>query len=137
MVESLDVVQDEGGATPVGQLLDRAIERETRQWIRRRGFRCHSIVGIEAVGDPSQSGRAAPDVVEAVIEGEAIQPRPDSCLAPECVDLSKGLKKHFLQQIFAPIPRPGDAGGQGKDPWRVLSIQVLELVGGRRRKRAA
>src|SRR4029450_3660215 len=84
--------------------------------------------GVECLGELVHFGLPAADIVEAVVECETIQPRPDRCVPLEAANLAVGLQEDLLEQVLPVLDRSAPATRQGVYPRRVLPVERLEGI---------
>ena len=86
------------------------------------------MLAIQRVGELLHFRGSAPHVVEAMIDGKAVQPRADCSVAFVSSQLAVSLEKDFLEQILAVFGRPCDPACQRVNSRRVLPVQALECL---------
>ena len=70
----------------------------------------------------------APEKIEALTNGQPIQPGAERRVPSIAVELSMDLQKDVLQQVFALVRRPRHPAGEGIEPRRVLPVERFEGI---------
>ena len=129
VLQAFDVVQHERRPASLRQLSERALEihlahRPLRQAAAAR-IRNPGLV-VQRVGDLAAARRAAPQIVEAQIRGQPIEPRSERGVAAKRIELPVRRQEDVLQEIFR-IGRVAEhPGGQAEQPAGVRAVQLLE-----------
>jgi hypothetical protein len=105
VLEPLDVVQHEGRAAPFGQPRHRPFEIHLRH--RLLGEAAGPIsrlverrLVVQRIGQLGGAGGAASQVIQALVRGQPVQPRPERRLAAKTVQLAVRRQKYLLQQVL-------------------------------------
>ena len=129
VLEPLDVVQHERRAASVGQLRHRALEIHLRHRLLRQAAAARLVPArlvVERVGELARARRPAPQVVEAQIRRQPIQPRAERRLAAKAVELPVRREKNLLQQVLGVGRVAEHAAGDAVEPSGVGPVELLE-----------
>ena len=95
--------------------------------VARRRF--GSVLIVERLGRAAHLRLTPPQMIEAMVHRQAVQPGAERRFAAESGQLPVRLEKHFLQQILRILGRAGHAQHEAEKAPGVLAIQLLERVG--------
>src|SRR5437773_589463 len=86
------------------------------------------MVAVERVGERLHPRRPAPDVIEAMIQRQAIQPGANRRVALVGADLPVRLQEDFLEQVLAIIRRARHPARQRVNPCSLPAVQDFERI---------
>jgi hypothetical protein len=129
VLESFDVVKDESRATPLRQFRDRAVEIEpadrgghNRDDRRRLG----SAFIVQRIGDSRHLRVPAPQDIEALVDGQTIQPGAQARVPSETPEFPVSIQEYLLKKVFGLLRRPDHPENQVIQASGVCAIQLLE-----------
>ena len=108
---------------------DCALEVEAVGPQRARGRRRQRPLVVDRVGQLARLGLAPPQVIEALVHREPVNPGPHRRLSLEAVELPEDLDEDVLHQVFTIVEAAGQPARQVVNPARMQPVELFEGSG--------